>query len=129
MTTYFMIHEINGYPCMILNKIHIIFVSTIISSIPDHLISLSTWKKKQVLQCINSKVLFLWRKLPLIENLSKHSWLCYCPVEVSSTTNQSFEWMSIDSTVVFRCKILKKLVKFPWKTWNTCSIQYILFGW
>ena len=47
--------------------------------------------KKHVLQCTNSKMLFVKKKTSKIIVLNTNQLLCYFPVEVSSTSNQSFE--------------------------------------
>ena len=76
-------------------------------------------EKKQVLQCTNSKMLFCEKKLPLIENLrikapNKHSWLCYCLVEVSPIEISPLNEWSIDSTAVMQNLSIQLEVYFHW---------------
>ena len=92
-------------------------------------------EKKQVLQCTNSKMLFCEKKLPLIENLrikapNKHSWLCYCPVEVSPIEISPLNEWSIDSTAVMQNLSIQLEVYFHWNQGYSgpkCKGMHVIF--
>ena len=126
LTKSFMIREMYACQCMILKEIHIIFVSMIICSIVDYLITAYTWRKRSKYYSILIQKCFSWKensiywkfKDKIFKLFYAPELLCYCPAEfLLPKTSPLSEW-SIDITAAFY--------------WNqgsdTCGIQIILLN-